>query len=303
MTDIFERAITADYLRTQEKFSEANSWLVENIVPVGQAGLVVAPSKSFKSSMTLNMAIAVSQGKEFAGLRTKKGNVLIIDQEDTDFVLHQRLNSYGEEEQLKGLHFLTGGMFRLDNNNHMNRLYTFIKENDIKLVILDNLKDLLSTEDTLNDMSRMNNVLNKITRLKLMLNDVTFILVAHARKSVADESLDNKEFRVRSTHALGSSAIGSWFEFCLTMSPKLGKYSRYSIMSVEARNFAFNKELYFGYVADKFLMIDPTKKEPEPDSELVEKVKKETEIEITNDENVTFLELAKSQGKVVEIDN
>lgn len=300
MTDIFERAITADYLRTQEKFSEANSWLVENIVPVGQAGLVVAPSKSFKSSMTLNMAIAVSQGKEFAGLRTKQGNVLIIDQEDTDFVLHQRLNSYGEEEQLKGLHFLTGGMFRLDNDNHMNRLYTFIKKNDIKLVILDNLKDLLSTEDTLNDMSRMNNVLNKITRLKLMLNDVTFILIAHARKSVADESLDNKEFRVRSTHALGSSAIGSWFEFCLTMSPKIGKHSRYSIMSVEARNFAFNKELYFGYVADKFLMIDPTKKEPEPDTELVEKVKAETPLETTKESAQAFLDLAREQGKVIE---
>lgn len=303
MTDIFERAVSATYLRTQEKFSEANSWLVENILPVGQAGLVVAPSKSFKSSMTLNMAIAVSQGKEFAGLKTKKGNVLIIDQEDTDFVLHQRLNGYDDKEELEGLHFLTGGMFRLDNDTHMNRLYTFIKENEIKLVILDNLKDLLSSEDTLNDMSRMNNVLNKITRLKLMLNDVTFILIAHARKSVADDSLDNKEFRVRSTHALGSSAIGSWFEFCLTMSPKLGKHSRYSIMSVEARNFAFNKELYFGYVADKFLMIDPTKKESEPDTELIEKVKEETPEEVTKEENKTFLEMAMEEGKVNEIDD
>jgi RecA-family ATPase len=303
VTDIFKRAVSATYLKTQEKFSEENSWLVENILPVGQAGLVVAPSKSFKSSMTLNMAIAVSQGKEFAGYKTKKGNVLIIDQEDTDFVLHQRLNGYSDDEELEGLHFLTGGMFRLDNDDHMNRLYMFIKENDIKLVILDNLKDLLSSEDTLNDMSRMNNVLNKITRLKLILNDVTFILVAHARKSVADDSLDNKEFRVRSTHALGSSAIGSWFEFCLTLSPKLGKHSRYSVMSVEARNFAFNKELYFGYVADKFLMIDPTKKEPEPDTELVEEVKKETPIEATEESAKAFLELAKEEGKVEEIDN
>lgn len=303
MTDIFQRAVSATYLRTQEKFSEANSWLVENILPVGQAGLVVAPSKSFKSSMTLNMAIAVSQGKEFAGLKTKQGNVLIIDQEDTDFVLHQRLNGYSDEEKLEGLNFLTGGMFRLDNDDHMNLLYMYIKQNDIKLVILDNLKDLLSSEDTLNDMSRMNNVLNKITRLKLILNDVTFILIAHARKSVADDSLDNKEFRVRSTHALGSSAIGSWFEFCLTLSPKLGKHSRYSIMSVEARNFAFNKELYFGYVADKFLMIDPTQKEPEPDTELVEKVKKETPEEVTTEESKAFMETIKKEGKLNEIDD
>ena len=299
--NLFEKVITAVELKTEDRFSEENSWLVENIVPVGQAGLVVAPSKSFKSSVTLNMAIAVAQGKEFAGLKTKKSNVLIIANEDTPHVLHQRLNGY--DDMVEGLNFLTGGLFRLDNLDHMNSLYAYILQNNIKLVVFDNLKDMLSTPDTLNDMSKMNDVLNNITKLKLIFEDVTFMLVAHARKSVADDSLDNKEFRVRSTHALGSSALGAWFEFCLDLSPKIGKHSKYSILSVEGRNFAFDRELYFGYVADKFLMIDPTKKEPEPDSELIEEVKKETENEITKEDNVTFLELAKSQGKVMEIDN
>lgn len=298
--NLFEKVITAVELKTEDRFSEENSWLVENIVPVGQAGLVVAPSKSFKSSVTLNMAIAVAQGKEFAGLKTKKSNVLIIANEDTPHVLHQRLNGY--DDMVEGLNFLTGGLFRLDNSDHMNSLYAYILQNNIKLVVFDNLKDMLSTPDTLNDMSKMNDVLNNITKLKLIFEDVTFMLVAHARKSVADDSLDNKEFRVRSTHALGSSALGAWFEFCLDLSPKIGKHSKYSILSVEGRNFAFDRELYFGYVADKFLMIDPTKKEPEPDSELVEEVKQETENEVTKKENVTFLELAKSQGKVIEIE-
>ena len=271
--NLFEKVITAIELKTEDRFSEENSWIVENIVPVGQAGLVVAPSKSFKSSVTLNMAIAIAQGKEFAGLKTKKSNVLIIANEDTPHVLHQRLNGY--DEMVEGLNFLTGGLFRLDNSDHMNNLYSYITQNDIKLVIFDNLKDMLSTPDTLNDMSKMNDVLNNITKLKLIFEDVTFMLVAHARKSVADDSLDNKEFRVRSTHALGSSALGAWFEFCLDLSPKIGKHSKYSILSVEGRNFAFDRELYFGYVADKFLMIDPTKKEPEPDTELIEKVKNE----------------------------
>ena len=298
MTDVFERVITATDLKTQDKFSESNSWLVEGIVPVGQAGLVVAPSKSFKSSVTLNMAISIVQGKEFAGLKTKKGNVLIIANEDTPFVLHQRLNGYDDE--MDGLNFLTGGVFKLDRADHMNSLYAYILQNDIKLVIFDNLKDMLSSPDTLNDMTRMNDVLHNITKLKLIFEDVTFMLIAHARKSVADESLDNKEFRVRSTHALGSSALGAWFEFCLDLSPKLGKHSRYSILSIEARNFAFDKELYFGYVSDKFLMIDPTKKEPEPDTELVEKVKQETPLETTKESAQAFLDLAKEQGKVTE---
>lgn len=299
--NLFEKVITAVELKTEDRFSEENSWLVENIVPVGQAGLVVAPSKSFKSSVTLNMAIAVAQGKEFAGLKTKKSNVLIIANEDTPHVLHQRLNSY--DDMVEGLNFLTGGLFRLDNSDHMNSLYAYILQNNIKLVVFDNLKDMLSTPDTLNDMSKMNDVLNNITKLKLIFEDVTFMLVAHARKSVADDSLDNKEFRVRSTHALGSSALGAWFEFCLDLSPKIGKHSKYSILSVEGRNFAFDRELYFGYVADKFLMIDPTKKEHELDSELIEEVKKETKNEITKEDNVTFLELAKKEGKLDEIDD
>jgi RecA-family ATPase len=303
VTDVFERVITATDLKTQDKFSEENSWLVEGIVPVGQAGLVVAPSKSFKSSVTLNMAISIVQGKEFAGLKTKKGNVLIIANEDTPFVLHQRLNGYDDE--MDGLNFLTGGIFKLDRADHMNSLYAYILQNDIKLVIFDNLKDMLSSPDTLNDMTRMNDVLHNITKLKLIFEDVTFMLIAHARKSVADESLDNKEFRVRSTHALGSSALGAWFEFCLDLSPKLGKHSRYSILNVEARNFAFDKELYFGYVADKFLMLDPSKdkKEKEPDSELVEEVKKETPEETTKEEATAFMEILKDSGKVEEIDN
>lgn len=301
MTDVFNRIISATELKTNDRFSEGNSWLVENIVPVGQAGLVVAPSKSFKSSVTLNMAIAIARGEEFAGYKTKKGNVLIIANEDTPHVLHQRLNGYNEE--MEGLSFLTGGLFRLDNDNHMNGLYKYIKQNDIKLVIFDNLKDMLSTPDTLNDMTRMNDVLKRITDLKLIFEDVTFMLVAHARKSVADESMDNKDFRVRYTHALGSSALGAWFEFCLQLSPKLGKHSKYSILSVEGRNYAFDKELYFGYVGEKFLMIDPTKKEKEPDTELVEKIKEETPLETTEEEAKAFLDLAKDKGKVNEFDD
>ena len=43
--NLFEKVITAIELKTEDRFSEENSWIVENIVPVGQAGLVVAPSK------------------------------------------------------------------------------------------------------------------------------------------------------------------------------------------------------------------------------------------------------------------
>lgn len=291
---MFDRITSAKQLREDTNFSDANSWLVDKIVPVGQAGLVVAPSKSYKSSVTLNMAKAVAEGKDFAGYKTKKSNVLIIDNEDTRFVLNQRLNGYDEAPE--NLYFLTGGVWRLDNTDHLNMLYQFIKENDIKLVILDNLSTMLQQEDVLNSFQQMRTILDRLTSMKLLLEDVTFILVTHARKSVADDSFDTKAFRVRTTHALGSSAIGSWFEFSLNLSPKVGKNGgKYSIMSVEARNYAFTRELYFGYVGDQFLMLDPTKEQPKPDSELVHAVKKETPIELMR-------ELGEN-GKIKEIND
>lgn len=291
MTDLFNRAVTAKELKEKDDFKDGNEWLIEHLIPRGQAGLVIAPQKSFKSSTTLQMALAVANGKLFGEFQTKQANVMIVDNEDTDFVLHQRLHAYDEVPD--NLHFITGGVFKLDHKDHLNGMYSFIKKHDIKLVILDNLKDMLTDKNTLNDMSMMNDVLNNITKLKLMLNDVTFVLIAHAVKSTYDRSLEEKPFRVRSTHALGSSAIGAWFEFCLTLSPKQGKNSKYSIMTVEARNYAYDNEVMLGYVGDTFQVIDPTKKnKPKPITDLEDKTGE------VYQETTDLLKGLKEQGKV-----
>lgn len=299
MQDLFKRVITAKELQEKEDFKGGNEWLIEHLIPRGQAGLTIAPQKSFKSSTTLQMALSVAKGVPFGYFKTKKANVLIIDNEDTDFVLHQRLKAYNDVPD--NLHFITGGIFKLDNTNHMNGLYKFIKDNNIKFVILDNLKDMLTDRNTLNDMSSMNDVLNNITRLKLLLNDVTFLLIAHARKDTNNQSLEEKSFRVRSTHALGSSAIGAWFEFCLCLSPKMGKNSKYSILTVEARNYAYDKEVCLGYVGEQFQIIDPTGNKPK---EILEEEQKEgEEYEETKNEAESLLTVLKQNGKLKEIND
>lgn len=299
MKDLFKRVITAKELQEKEDFKGGNEWLIEHLIPRGQAGLTIAPQKSFKSSTTLQMALSVAKGEHFGYFKTKKANVLIIDNEDTDFVLHQRLKAYNDVPD--NLHFITGGIFKLDNLDHMNGLYKFIKNNDIKFVILDNLKDMLTDRNTMNDMSSMNDVLNNITRLKLLLNDVTFLLIAHARKDTNNSSLEEKSFRVRSTHALGSSAIGAWFEFCLCLSPKMGKSSKYSILTVEARNYAYDKEVCLGYIGDQFQIIDPTGNKPK---EILEEEQKEgEEYEETKNNAESLLNDLTKSGKVTVIED
>lgn len=288
--DPFKRLITAQDLKEKEEFQDANSWYIKDILPKGVGGLVVAPQKSFKSSTALFMAHAIATGTPFGEHETTKANVLIIDNEDTEFTLHQRLNGY--DGSLAGLWFLTGGIFKLDNKDNLNKLYTVIKQLDIKVVILDCLKDMLTSHDSLNDMHKMNEILMRITKLKLLLGDVTFLVVAHARKDCFDRSLEEPLFRTRSTHALGSSAIGAWHEVCFTLSPKISKKTgnKYSIIEVEARNFNYDKPICVGYVDDRFTIIDPT-------------VKVETGEQLEGGEATEFLDTLKLAGKVTEIND
>lgn len=78
MSDLFERVITAKELQEKEDFKGGNEWLIEHLVPRGQAGLTIAPQKSFKSSTTLQMALSVAKGVPFGYFKTKKRTCLLL---------------------------------------------------------------------------------------------------------------------------------------------------------------------------------------------------------------------------------
>ena len=245
----------------------------------------------------MHMALMVSQGLPFFGYDTKRSKTLYIDNEDTDRELNKRLRN--KDNAPEDLHFLTGGEFMLDDSHHMNLLYEYIKEKDIKFVILDNLMTMLRDGDIIysKDFEPM---LRRITRLKLLFQDVTFLLVAHANKSAYANSMDDKAYMVKPSDALGGSTLTAWAEFMLMLSPKRGRHNDFSKLSVKARGYQFDDDLNFSYVDSVFTCVNKSKKEP--DSELIEKVKQETPLEVTKESAQYLLNLAKEQGKVTEND-
>lgn len=318
---LFDKVMTAKELLETEQFAGQQSWYVQDILPKCVVGLITGSEKSMKSSVAQDLAQAVSLGEKFAGKETTQANVLFIQNENSRMTEHQRLEG-SKRASSEHLYFLHGGAFKLDEyafdakghkyNVGLRELYQFIIEHDIGLVILDPLKDLLNDNETLNSNQPMNEVLSGITKLKNTLdttNDmfVTFLVVAHARKQAGEQSIEDKNFRIQPSHILGATAIPAWYEVAFTMSPKVNTKTknRYSIMNVLARNFSYSHETLWGYVGSTFTAItaDSLKKEPEQDSEMVEEAKKETPKEVTKEENKTFLELAKSEGKVKEIDD
>lgn len=317
----FDKVSTAKELLESTEFSEGQSWFVQDILPKSVVGLVVGPEKSMKSSVTQDLAQAVSTGTPFAGKETNKANVLIIQNENSRMTEHQRLEG-SKREATEDLFMLHGGMFKLDiwdydkNGKRYNvgvrDLGMFIVKNNIGLVILDPLKDLLDDDETINQNQPMNSVLAELTKLKNGLDVksnmfVTILIVAHARKQSGELSLEDKAYRVKPSHVLGATAIPAWYEVAFTMSPKINTKTNngYSIMQVKARNFAYDNEIMWGYIGNTFTSIDAEsiKHKKEPDSELIEEVKQETPDEVTTDDAKAFLELAKDEGKVNEVDD
>ena len=295
--NLFDKVQTARHLQTREDLSHIeDDWIIEGLIPTAQAGVLIAPMKSMKSSVTMQMAEDVSTGNHFFGLKTKQVKTLILDNEDTDRELNKRLRN--KREASDDLYFLTGGEFKLDNHYHMQLLSKFIKDNNIKFVIFDNLMTMFPKSKLYTD--EFGAMLDKITTMKLFFQDVTFIIVAHANKAVYAQSMREKSFEVNPAEALGGSELTAWAEFMLILSPKQGNHHKYSKLTVEARGYQFEDDLNFAYVDSVFTCVNKSKKEP--DSELVEEVKKQTPLEVTKESAQAFLDLVKEQGKVIEND-
>lgn len=286
---LFDNVQTARHLQEREDLAKLeDDWLIDTLVPSSQAGILVAPMKSYKSSMAMQMALDVSQGLPWFGFKTKQSKTLYIDNEDTDRELNKRLRH--KEKAPEDLHFLTGGQFKLDNIEHMRLLSNYIKDNDIKFVIFDNLMTMLGNRDVIYS-KEFQPLLDRITKLKLYFQDVTFLLIAHANKNTYSQSMQEKDYAVNPADALGGSELSAWAEYMLMLSPKRGKHSDFSKLSVIARGYIFEDDLNFSYVDNVFTCVNKSKKN------LPLEINKETE---TTGEQ--FLELAKEEGKVTEVE-
>ena len=268
--NIFSKTMTATELVNSEDFSDDKEWLVDNIIPVGQLGMIIAPQKSLKSSLALDLALALTSGSKFMNENIKEaGKVLFIQNENTPMTEHTRLKKV-HHTITDNLTFLHGGAFRLDNDEHIEQLKEKIELENIKTVIIDPLKDCLTDVEILNNNQKMNEIFKKLRDVRNCNNGMTtIILVLHATKSVLSASQAEKGYIVTPDKALGASAIGDNYEFCLTLSSKISAKSNntYSVITVFARNYAYHKNVSCGYTKNGEFIYH-LEKEKEEEEEL-----------------------------------
>lgn len=181
-----------------EPVDESSFWLVEGLWQDESVGVIGAPSKSFKSTLVLNMACAVASGEPLDGRSVKQGAVMILQGENNLGLERRKIIDITGKDDLP-IYFVES-FITLDK---IGKLRRHIAEHEIKLLIIDPLYLLFGVGD-INKHQDITSRLQELTRIR---DDYgcSVILVHHSRK------LD-KGSKMSTSDLYGSSFIEGWYE-------------------------------------------------------------------------------------------
>ena len=117
--------------------SEKPEFLVNMLIPeTGITALSGHPGCG-KSWFMLHLAQCVATGERFLDqLQTKKGNVLIVDEESGVWEMKRRMKLLGYPDDLPVYFYCQSG-FKVDKENDLDELLRAISDNNIKLIVVD----------------------------------------------------------------------------------------------------------------------------------------------------------------------
>jgi hypothetical protein len=210
-------------------------WLLQNLLPLGKVGAIIAPGGTGKSQLALQLAIAVATGTKLAGTWDvgEKGDVLVLTAEDDLDEIHRRLErtvphivklsaSAGPDIRqhlfIKALVGCDNLMTRADASNAVaptefveRLLLTFaIEFPDLKLIIIDPLSRFRGgNENSAEDVTRW---VEQAERLALA-TGATVVVLHHTNKA-SYSALDVSQGASR-----GSSAFADGVRFVLNLAP------------------------------------------------------------------------------------
>ena len=170
-------------------------FIIQDFLPLGVLGMVVATGGSGKTMLLTQMAYAVASGRDFWGMKTgEQRTVLYIFAEETNAEIHRRLDKIREwnldESDCDNLHRLCGyGLdlkFKMEGkNNFIDQLEKYISRFRPSLVILDPAAQFNCAENE-ND-SVQSNIFIRMLR-KLTEYGSTIIIAHHTSKFGSNQS-------------------------------------------------------------------------------------------------------------------
>ena len=152
-------------------------WIIDRLIPEGLTLLSAHPA-SFKTWLLLDIAIAITSGRDFIDkLPVTKLNVLIVDEESSSKLLQQRMSLLGVNPEL-GIHLMIGHGFKLESKD-INTIIKYCQKNDIKFITFDSLVRIHGGNE--NDAVQMADAFSKLR--KFTKAGISVLVTHHNRKS------------------------------------------------------------------------------------------------------------------------
>lgn len=159
-----------------QKFPEQR-WTVQGLVPKDGLVLLSAAPASYKTWFVLDMAIKVAEGKKFLSrFETSQTGVLLVDEESGERILNERFKLLLASDDLP-LYYVSRAS-RLMNQDYVNDIVEFCKQENVGLVIFDSLIRFHNVDE--NVSSQMSGVLDAFK--KIADSRIACIVLHHNKK-------------------------------------------------------------------------------------------------------------------------
>lgn len=164
------------------------SFLIDGLIEENSLSLLVGPSNVGKTWVSYYLSFCVVDGKDFLNRKVKPGKVYYFDKEMSDYQSYVRQTKFNYINDM-GFGHITEDFPDILNDKEVEQFFVDIKDavknDDLKLVVIDSLNACCSTLDE-NNNSHMRLFMAFAKRLK---NIVTTVIIHHKGKS------ENSEFR------------------------------------------------------------------------------------------------------------
>lgn len=199
--------------------------LVESLVPEASVTMLAAAPGAGKSFLMLGLALAVTRGEDFAGLKTKQAPALFIGEDAPAWDYAGQLRKLlGDGSAPATFHIAANEQFRLLDTGRRAALGEYVRRHGVRLVIVDTLRAVHDNDE--NDSQQMQKVMNELRAISVEYG-VSVVFLHHSPKpsSIGTTS----DYR-------GSSVLLGSCDFFYSMAAlRLGNESRLTLQCKKGR--------------------------------------------------------------------
>lgn len=193
-------------------------WIVPGVIHKGGKGLIVAAPKAGKSLLALDLAVALAAQQSWLGqpCLSRRIRTAVVSREDGPGMTKRRVGQVAEARSIsmdlldKWMRFNTyeqKSSFSIQSDADLEEVIRWIKKEEVEFCIFDVLNVLHGADE--NSNTAMTQVMKRFDSIK----EATGVEIAVIHHDKKDSGTGNKKPR-------GASAIDSWWEWKVSISPE-----------------------------------------------------------------------------------